>query len=737
MARRDLPNVYITVNDQSALIEGDDSLTVGITLKANRGPMNEAQRVENSTDFLTKYTFTGKPGVKQDPTYFDIIELLKVSDNVYVSRAANNPLYGGLLFKKEEALGELAGVTAGNLKRILVNGDVSTKVKAGDTIRIAGENLAEGNSGRFVVSRAEFVTPYTQIELTEELAEEITPVELDDIEDGTAEFYGEVILCTAPVPINNIVIAERIAEVKQAENAILFKGNVRSYFTVGDRFRIDEYKKVVTDATEDQMFFTVVEATYDQLTTKTTVVVKEAIEGTVAAALVTTTTPAGEPDGEEIVVEATGVDVNVYMDSIAEPENFIFGDNDLFLVTGIDQGEYNSKIGIEIISGNEEELDIDNAFMLYVHNLETAQDLEEYTVSMSLTQKTIDGTNIHIKDIINPMSQYIQIWTPDDEHIIEDAIPSSTGDYVALGGGYDGDAVDVENNLEALQVFGNKTVPVSILVNGNNANVLYQAAMIAICEDRKDCFAFLRMPSTYENLRIPTQRVTSLVNYKKNTLNSTSYLAAMYGPSMKVTDNYNARTVTIGADSVATRKWLEVIETNGYPYAAAGIINGRLDNVTIDWKIGDESSEAQSFNDASMNVAVYETRQRYYYFNTQNTLQLADSAFRNIGAVLNILGIKEALAIRLKEYVQYPITTDSNGTVREAIMRTMQTYMDGCLSSERITNYAINDNTTALDISKNQLQYLITLSPAYYAQKIYLVMNVVNAAFDFSILQSN
>ena len=70
-------------------------------------------------------------------------------------------------------------------------------------------------------------------------------------------------------------------------------------------------------------------------------------------------------------------------------------------------------------------------------------------------------------------------------------------------------------------------------------------------------------------------------------------------------------------------------------------------------------------------------------------------------------------------------------------MRTMQTYMDGCFSSERISNYAINDNTTALDISKNQLQYLITLSPAYYAQKIYLVMNVVNAAFDFSILQSN
>lgn len=731
MAKRDLPNVYITVNDQSAIVEGDESLTVGITLRANRGPMNEAYNIQDSSDFLTRYTFTGKPGTKQDTTYFDIIELLKVSDNIYVSRAANNPLYGGLLFKKEEKVGNLVGITAGNLKRILIAGDVSGKLKAGDVIRIDGDNLVEGNYGRFVVDKVTYVLPFTQVELTEELAEEITPTEQSE----EAEVFGEVILCTAPVPLNQILIANKIAEVQQDKKAFIFDGNVRAKFTVGDRFRIDGFKKVVTDAEEDTALFTVAEAVYEQATVKTTVTVVEDIEGTVAADLIATPAEEGEPDAEP--TPAVGVSVNVYMNDIAEPNTFEFGKDDLFLVTGIDQGEYNSKIGIEIVSGNEEDLDVDNAFKLYVHNLETATDLEEYVCSMSLTQKTIDGTNIHIKDVINPMSQYIKVWTPADEDIIEDTIPSSTGDYIALGGGYDGDEIGVENNIEALQVFADKTIPVSILVNGNNANVLYQSAIIAICEDRKDCFAFLRTPKSYEELKMPSQRVKSLISYKKDTLGSKSYLAAIYGPSITVTDNYNARKVTIGADSVACRRWLEVLKSDGYPYAAAGIIKGRLDNVTVNWKIGDESSEAKSINEASMNTAVYEARQKYYYFNTQNTLQLADSAFRNIGAVLNILGIKEALAVRLKEYVQYPITANSNNTVREAIMRTMQTYMDGCLSSERISNYAINDNTTALDISKNQLQYLLTLSPAYYAQKIYLVMNVVNAAFDFSILQSN
>ena len=63
---RDLPNVYTTLNDMSALIEGEDSLIVGVTLRSNRGPMNVASNITDSSDFLTRYTFTGKPGVKQE-----------------------------------------------------------------------------------------------------------------------------------------------------------------------------------------------------------------------------------------------------------------------------------------------------------------------------------------------------------------------------------------------------------------------------------------------------------------------------------------------------------------------------------------------------------------------------------------------------------------------------------------------------------------------------------------------
>ena len=53
---RILPGVYISLNDYSTLPEGQNNLTVGYVLKANRGPLNKCELVTSPTDFLTKYT---------------------------------------------------------------------------------------------------------------------------------------------------------------------------------------------------------------------------------------------------------------------------------------------------------------------------------------------------------------------------------------------------------------------------------------------------------------------------------------------------------------------------------------------------------------------------------------------------------------------------------------------------------------------------------------------------------
>jgi hypothetical protein len=95
MATRVLPNAYVSLNDLSYFPEGQTSLTVGYVLKADKGAVNEAVLCTNPTDFLTKYTFNGLPSIKDDPTFWSILKVLARTNQVYVVRAANKPLYGG------------------------------------------------------------------------------------------------------------------------------------------------------------------------------------------------------------------------------------------------------------------------------------------------------------------------------------------------------------------------------------------------------------------------------------------------------------------------------------------------------------------------------------------------------------------------------------------------------------------------------------------------------------------
>ena len=100
MATRLLPGVYGSLNDLSQIPEGASSLNVGYVVKSDRGPLNEWNLVTNPTDFLTKYTFSGQPKQTDDPTIHSILKVLTKTNSVYVVRAANNPLYGGVIIKK-------------------------------------------------------------------------------------------------------------------------------------------------------------------------------------------------------------------------------------------------------------------------------------------------------------------------------------------------------------------------------------------------------------------------------------------------------------------------------------------------------------------------------------------------------------------------------------------------------------------------------------------------------------
>ena len=104
---------------------------------------------------------------------------------------------------------------------------------------------------------------------------------------------------------------------------------------------------------------------------------------------------------------------------------------------------------------------------------------------------------------------------------------------------------------------------------------------------------------------------------------------------------------------------------------------------------------------------------------------------RNLGAVLNVLDIKEHFQTMLKEYLNLPITS----VLRRDIIDKANDYLEPMIGV-RFYNATFQDVSSALDIADNTLRYLITISVTQYAQKIYLIMNIVNSTYNFSILQS-
>ena len=686
---RVLPGVYVSLNDLSQVPEGAQTLNVGYVLKANRGPVNELNLVTSPTDFLTKYTFTGKPKVTDDPTFHSIIKVMAQTNAMYVVRAANNPLYGGAIIKKSKDYGKITEVDQ-EAETITIDGDEVPQ--RDEVIVISGTGLFDGY---FIVKAVSGKT----ITVTGD-------IKFDAPKDLEAHLKDSKVYRAPVAPLSSQKISD-IDTAIAADYMFILDGDVAAKITPGDKITVKGSSE--TSYSTNDGDFTVVSVDPDLEAHKTKVVVKEAVV-----------------DG------ATGT---VYFNSMKNPKAFtnFFSDEDLMLITGIDAGAYNGKEAFTIVSSldNPSEMVYENTMELGVINTETGEPLESFTFSRDPDAKTIDGSFLFVDDVVSG-SAYIKIYNNKDNM----DMPNSTlaGVPMQASGGSDGEPVTDADLAAALTEFQDKTVPVSIIGNGCSAQAeseLFQQALISLADTRKDCMVFLNDRKEDERATLPSTRAQDIVTYKKSDLGSTSFYGCMYAPHVKTADIFNSREVTIGSDAVAIAGWLNVINNLNYPYAYAGPRNGLVSGVTCDWKIGDMSGEAQSLNDASINYVAYDGKVGRYYMQCQNTLQIANSAMRNIGVVLNVLDIKETLATSLKEYLGLPITDD----LRRDILDACREYLNPMVGV-RFYNYAFQDVTSDSDLDNDTLRYLLTLSPTRYANRIYLVMNIVKASFDFSILQS-
>lgn len=734
---RVLPGVYGSIFDNSQLPEGQGSLTVGYVLACNKGQIGEPFLVTSPTDFLEKTTLSGKPPVNGDPTFTAIINTLRQTNQVYVSRVAVNPLYGGLVVKREYLAGEVLSiedattsvtigdeVTENKATEITLVGLDQADLSVGDLVRLYG---TDDYDGRYTISDITTKDGNTVVTINVALLEDTATDKLTGITGTLVELYKTA----QPQPITK----ELIGEIKSIDNEeiienqsatfIYLYGNCADYALQGDLVK-------VTGLETDNGLYTVYDAEYVADTNETVLKIQQKFENN--------------------VIERTGSVGQVYRNSIANPEAYTFKDDDLCLIYGKDQGAYNGDLAISIISTTEspDQLAESDTMQIQVYNALTGLALgNPFICSRSQTAYSIAGEPLYIEQVINGNSEYINVLN--NTLVDEDILPcdtvqpitnSTTGEIIGYragnvecGGGSDGETIRQSNPIpfiSALEGFADKTIPVSIIGNGWCESADYQQALINLAEGRLDCFTFLSSRKADEQAQANSTKANNIVKYKKQTLGSTSYMSAMYAPHVTVIDTLNQKKVQLGADSVAIAGWLSVINSKGYPYAFAGYDDGAVTGVTTQWKIGDQSGQAQVMNDASVNYIAYDAVDGVYYMQCQNTLQIANSALRNIGTVLNILDIKETFMRYFKPFIQKPITDDLRGRILNGGQQQVALYV----AQGRITNGVLQDVSTDYDISNNTLRYILTIAPTPYAQVIYLRMNIVNQTYDFSILQS-
>jgi len=104
------PSVTIRTLDLSQFVPNFPGVSVGMVLPAVKGPL-EATLVTSQAQFLSQYTPNNKVEVGYDNGYFSALAYLQSGDKLWVKRAHNSALYGGIILKNSSSAQSNASIT--------------------------------------------------------------------------------------------------------------------------------------------------------------------------------------------------------------------------------------------------------------------------------------------------------------------------------------------------------------------------------------------------------------------------------------------------------------------------------------------------------------------------------------------------------------------------------------------------------------------------------------------------
>lgn len=763
--------VVKSVVDISQRVPGFPGVAAGIVIPAIKGSVDALELITSENDLLNRLTVDGKIGIGYDNSYWSALQFLTSANALYVARAANAALYGGVDIKSSPAVAANAAWAVGLTDPLTYAFDAVAIVAAAEVTRFTAESdgtlsavpiLTTAAAGLMTIGlRYQIVTVGTTnfIPMGAQ-ANEVgsiftataygaalstgTVALLSDSRnlDGTyisfssptIDYYNWFAVATAwqkgaLIQIGNYTVPTTLTAA--------WKGLVLKCTTGGGALVTGAVEPVwpvapavgnlVTDNTIVWTVVAVTDMTADPALSGKTgipVVIPEGATSTVVAANmekmidsltgIFTSTPV--VNAITITNVATGTvstaPSNASTDWAIDPVITVQGTDaastsDAFILYALNPGDWNNDISIEILN--------------YRSSPDTVTEPGAFSISVyyknilqenwlcSMIQGTKDGygNNIYIEDKLLE-SSYIRAYDAGSGLLY----PKEQTVALTFLKGDDGSTVTDGTMLTALTKFNNPNdAPILLMLDGGWTTKAYQRGIDSLCTTRDDCVGIL---STRYADEATSSYMNAIVAYRKNTLNLNSSYCAMYSPHVSIYDRFNDRELYVSPDGYAASVISRTFANYELWYPAAGFRRGMLN--VLDVKRRFSQGELDTLYDNQINPVKFAPGKGILIWG-QKTLTSRPTSLDRLNVKLLVIYTQIQIASVLEEFV----FEFNDAITRNQITILLSEYMSNIKSRRGVYAFQIvcdESNNTPVIIDNNEMEVWVYIQPTKSAEII-------------------
>ena len=303
----------------------------------------------------------------------------------------------------------------------------------------------------------------------------------------------------------------------------------------------------------------------------------------------------------------------------------------------------------------------------------------------------------------------------------EDIVYKSTITW--LRGGDNGLSVTTGKMITELDKFTDRIkYPVNLLLSAGYTDVAYMQALVELAEKRGDCTAILDMPTG-------VQAAQSSVDFRKYTLNIDSSFGAIYTPNVQIADLATGEKRYVPPSGLVGAAYVYNDAVRNRYAAPAGLNRGPL-SYALGLLHEYTPGELELMNPEGINTIVNKPSTGPTIM-WQDTLQVAESALRNIHIRRTMNFIKTTLADQL-EFVLFDPNSEST---RFKVTQLAESVLAPAYRNEGLYSYLIkcdDDNNTPEVIDLDILICDIYVKPVRVAKGILLRSFITITAVSFS-----